>query len=93
MGIWATTGNFGNISGYVLAHICSDVKGLSWEWTYIISGSLVGVFGLLLLFLLVPHPSHVGIAVNEFAEEEAKEPEMLRHESQLLHGTNINEEN
>ena len=68
LGLWTTCANFGNILGALIAHGCRDVAGISWEWTYNISGLVCAGFAVLILLFLVDHPSKVGLEVKELEE-------------------------
>lgn len=102
-GLWSSNPNFGNIIGSLLCNLINTQIGLNWMWTWIIISIAVGVIGLINLFFVVEHPSHVGLVIKEGDEGDVKsiveqvEDEDVRHEYEeeiehLPHGTEPREE-
>ena len=70
LGVWSATSPTGDIMGVQLAHLLFDELHFSWMWTYIVSGLIVLGYGVLLFFVLVDHPSRVGLEVLEHENAE-----------------------
>lgn len=71
VGLWATCNNFGNIAGIQLAAWFLETQEYHWPYLMVLASVLGLVVTLVVWFFLIPHPSLVGINVEEMNEKEA----------------------
>jgi sugar phosphate permease len=72
VGLWATCNNFGNIAGIQLAAaLIDDVFEKKWQWLMVLASVLGLIITIVVWFYLIPHPSLVGIHVEEMTQKEA----------------------
>jgi MFS family permease len=65
VGAWATCANIGNIIGIQIAAILIKAFKQQWQYLLFINALLMGFYAVLILLFLVPHPSRIGLVIQE----------------------------
>lgn len=61
MGLWGTSGNFGNMMGYFIQDFAVNSLELNWKFVLFFVGVLLLIVGSLIVFQLEPYPMNIGI--------------------------------
>ena len=64
MGIWNSHTSVGNILGTIIPSFWADCDGVleAWGWSFFVPGFIIIFFGILVYFILVSDPAHVGVS-------------------------------
>ena len=65
IGAWATCANIGNILGIQVAAILIKHFNGSWQNLIFINAGIMGCVSILYWFFLIPHPTRVGLVIEE----------------------------
>jgi sugar phosphate permease len=89
IGLWSSSGNFGNIVGAIMTSFFTSTLAFNWEYAYVLVGTFCFIFAILNSCLLVVHPEDKGIVIQEL-DDQLNETERLLEQESLL---NIPESN
>lgn len=84
IGAWATCANVGNILGIQLAAILIKRFNNQWQHLIFINAGFMIITSISFWFMLVPHPSRIGLVINETEEDTAETNQnLIRHQANL----------